>query len=173
MHHLKAEEGKRILFKEKIDYYKSQNRILSYIDESGFEVDMNRTHGYAHIGKMCYGSQDWNAKGRDNIIAALVDNKLISCSIVKGNVDASVFNTWIEEILLPDLPDNSVVIMYNATFHKSSKTKELFIEHGHTLEFLPPYSPDFNPIEHKLAYAKNLRRKYNCSTHDLFQRHLL
>ena len=76
---------------------------------------------------------------------------MISCSIVKVNVDASVFNTWVEDILLPDLPDNSVVIMDNATFHKSSKTKELLIEHGHTLEFLPPYSPDFNPIEHKMG----------------------
>ena len=63
--------------------------------------------------------------------------------------------------------------MDNATFHKSQKTKELFTQYGHTLEFLPSYSPDLNPIEHKWAQAKNVRKKYNCSTYELFQRYLL
>ena len=63
--------------------------------------------------------------------------------------------------------------MDNATFHKSQKTKMLIESNGHKIAFLPPYSPDLNPMEHKWAQAKNVRKKYNCSTYELFQRYLL
>ena len=125
---------------------------------------MPRTHGYSTVGDRCYGTHDCNTKGRDNVIGALVGNSLIACGLVQGNIDTDVFNAWVEKFLISELTPNSIVIMDNATFHKSKKTKELLMEHGHTLEFLPPYSPDLNPIEHKWAHAKNLRKKYNCST---------
>ena len=62
---------------------------------------------------------------------------------MNGNVDSNTFNTWLEKILIPELPKNSVVIMDNAAFHKSLKTKEILTKHGHELEFLPPYPPDY------------------------------
>ncbi len=62
--------------------------------------------------------------------------------------------------------------MDNAAFHKGHKTKEILSEHGHKLEFLPPYSPDLNLIEHKWSQAKAIRRKQNCSTLEIFQKHL-
>lgn len=161
------------MFKKKIEQYKSEGRILSYIDESGFAVDMPRTHGYAKTGNRCYGTHNWNARGRENVIGALTNNSLTACGIVNGNVDSDTFNTWLEKILIPELPKNSVVIMDNAAFHKSLKTKEILSENGHELEFLPPYSPDLNPIEHKWAQAKTIRRKHNCSTFELFQKYLL
>jgi transposase len=58
--------------------------------------------------------------------------------------------------------------MDNATFHKSEETKQLLESKGHTLLYLPPYSPDYNPIEHKWAQAKKLRRKTQCTIQDLF-----
>lgn len=107
------------------------------------------------------------------MIAALSGSSLIGCGIVEVNVDTAVFNTWVEKILIPDLPDNSVVVMDNATFHKSQKTKDLIRSSGHTLEYLPPYSPDLNPIENKWAQAKSIRRKHSCDIFDLFQCHIL
>ena len=77
------------------------------------------------------------------------------------------------EGVIPDLPDNSVIVMDNATFHKSQKTRDLIQNNGHIIEFLPPYSPDLNPIEHKWAQAKSLRRKYDCDIFELFQLHAL
>ena len=162
-----------MLFKNKIEKYKSENRVLSYVDESGFAFDMPRRYGYSTVGDRCYGTYNWNAKERENVIGALVNNSLTACGIVNGNVDSDTFNTWLEKILIPELPKNSVVIMDNASFHKSLKTKEILTEHGHELEFLPPYSPDFNTIEHKWAQAKAIRRKHNCSTLELFQKYLL
>ena len=63
--------------------------------------------------------------------------------------------------------------MDNAAFHNGHRTKEILSEHGHELEFLPPYSPDFNLIEHKWPQAKAIRRKQNCSTLEIFQKYLV
>lgn len=144
-----------------------------YVDESGFAHDMPRTHVYSPVGDRCYGTQDWNAKGRKNVIAGLCGTSLIGCGIVEANVDTAVFNVWIEKILMPDLPNNSIVVMDNASFHKSQKTKELLESNEHEIEFLPPYSPDLNPIENKWAQAKSIRRKQDCDIFQLFASPLL
>lgn len=74
--------------------------------------------------------------------------------------------------ITPDLPEESVVVMDNAAFHKSKKTKELIENKGHIIEFLPPYSPDFNLIEPKWAQAKSIKRKLGCDIEDLFKFHM-
>jgi len=79
-----------------------------------------------------------------------------------------VFFAWLAQDLLPKLPTTSVIAMDNASFHKRDDVRRLIEQAGHSLEFLPPYSPDLNPIEHKWAHAKALRRKQNCSTDTLF-----
>ena len=68
-----------MLFQNKIKKYESKNRILSYIDESGFASDMPRQYSYSKVGKRCYGDHNWNAKGRENVIGALVNNSLTAC----------------------------------------------------------------------------------------------
>ena len=111
---------------------------------------MPRTHGYSRMGKRCYGSCNWNTRGRKNVVAALYESSIIRCSIIEDNIDTNVFNTWIEKILIPDLHDKSVIVMDNTAFHKSKKkTKALLESKGHIIEFLPPYSPESNPIENK------------------------
>ena len=64
-----------MLFKNKIEKYKSENRILSYIDESGFAYDMPRRYGYSKVGDRCYGTYNWNAKGRENVIGTSTMDK--------------------------------------------------------------------------------------------------
>ena len=123
--HPKASEEERMLFKNKIEKYELENRVLSYIDENGFAFDIPRRYGYSKVGDRCYGSYNWNAKGRENIIGALINNLLAACGTVHANIDSDIFNTWLEKILIPELPKNSVVIMDNASFHKSLKTKEI------------------------------------------------
>ena len=103
----------------------------------------------------------------------MIKNSLIACGIVNGNVDSYTFNTWLENILVPELYENSIIIMDNASFHKGHRTKEILSEHGYKLEFLPTYSPDSNPIELRWAQAKSIRRKHNCSTLEIFQKYLV
>ena len=71
--------------------------------------------------------------------------------------------------LLPKLPSHAVVVMDNAAFHKRQDTREAIQNAGHTLEYLPAYSPDLNPIEHKWAQAKALRRQQNQTVEMLFK----
>ena len=75
-----------------------------------------------------------------------------------GTCNTELFNAWLEQMLLPELPANQVIIMDNARIHKSKKTRELIEQSGHTLLFLPPYSPDFNPIEKTFGLIKRWLR---------------
>jgi transposase len=65
-----------------------------------------------------------------------------------GGCDTEVFNKWLEERLLPELPHNTTIVLDNATFHKSPKTQDLVTRFACHLLYLPTYSPDLNPIEH-------------------------
>lgn len=129
---------------------------------------MPRTHGYAIKGKRCYGKHEWGAKGRTNVIGALLGGVLLTVSLFQTTINTDVFNSWVTEDLIPRLPDKSVVVMDNASFHKGSAMKEALGEAGHDLLYLPPYSPDLNPIEHKWAPSKAHRRKKQCSLENLF-----
>ena len=85
--------------------------------------------------------------------------QLIAPMYFEGNTDTEIFNQGIEEFLIPELKPNQVVIMDNAAFHKSQKTKELIESENCKLLYLPPYSPDFNPIEQKWGHVKNSVKK--------------
>ncbi len=139
-----------------------------YLDESGFALDAPRTHGYSPRGTRCYGQNDWHAKGRVNAIGALLDFTLLAVQLWDCNIDSAVFLGWVETALLPSVPARSVVVLDGAPFHKRSDITEAIEEKGHTVEFLPSYSPDLNPIEKKWAQAKAIRRRERCDPHTLF-----
>ena len=143
-----------------------------YLDESGFAVDAPRTHGYAQIGKRCYAKLDWHARGRVNVIGASVNMELISVGLFDSYIDSDVFYQWAIKILLPSLKQSSVIVLDNAAFHKRQDIQRVIINAGHILIYLPPYSPDLNPIEHKWAQAKAIRRKLRCDVETLFVRHI-
>ena len=72
------------------------------------------------------------------MIADYYQKQLFGFARLNGFTDSNVFNTWVEKFLLPALKSGLTVVMDNAAFHKSLKTKEILSEHGHELEFLPP-----------------------------------
>jgi transposase len=131
-------------------------------------MDSPRTHGYSLKGTRCYGIHDWGAKGRINAIGALLGGDLLTVSLFESTINTNIFSIWVTQDLLPKLPHNSILIMDNATFHKGKNMKEAIKEAGHTLLYLPVYSPDLNPIEHKWAQAKAKRRQLRCSVDELF-----
>lgn len=98
-----------------------------------------------------------------------MDNQFITACLFDTNIDSDIFHTWLTRDLLPKLPDNVVVVMDNATFHKRSDMIRAIESAGHVLEYLPPYSPDLNPIEHKWHEAKSKRREKCCSVLELFE----
>ncbi len=170
MRHPKAVADEQRAFLEKIDRYEQDGRAIVYIDESSFAHDMPRTHGYAPRGQRCFGSHDWQAKGRINVIGALLAGVLLSVGLTEANVDADIFNLWLLGDLIPKLPPASVLVMDRATFHRRADTKAAIAAAGHTLEYLPAYSPELNDIEHKWAKAKAYRRKTGKTVDDVFSK---
>ncbi len=142
------------------------------MDESGFAVDMPRTHGYAQIGKRCYGNCNWHARGRINVIGASINMNLISIALFDSYIDSDIFYHWTIKCLLPELKESSVIVLDNAAFHKRQDIRQAITNAGHILVYLPPYSPDLNEIEHKWAQAKSIRRKLQCNVDELFTNHV-
>ena len=85
-----------------------------------------------------------------------------------GNINSDIFHQWVIKELIPIAPKKAVIVMDNASFHKREDMKNALINADLILEYLPPYSPDLNPIEHKWAQAKAIRRKHNCTMDELF-----
>ena len=168
MRYPKADATAQQAFRKKIVRYEKDGRSIVYIDESGFAHDMPRTHGYAPRGQRCVGSHDWNAKGRVNVMGALLAGVLLSVGLTNANVDADIFNMWLINDLIPKLPPASVLVMDRATFHRRSDTKTAIKAAGHALEYLPAYSPELNDIEHKWAQAKSHRRKTAKTVDEIF-----
>jgi transposase len=92
---------------------------------------------------------------RESFIAAKCGAKILAPMCFKGTCNTELFNIWLEEFLVPELVPGQILIMDNATFHKSVKTKEIIEKAGCKLKFLPAYSPDLNPIEKFWAFLKN------------------
>ena len=106
---------------------------------------MPRTHGYARIGRRCYGKRDWHARGRINVIGASINMELVSVGLFDSYIDSDIFYQWTIKILLPSLKRSSVIVLDNASFHKRHDIQRAIIDAGHILIYLPPYSPDLNP----------------------------
>lgn len=88
------------------------------------------------------------------MISALLGGKFLSPMCFEGTCDSSLFNTWLKQLLIPSLTPGQVLILDNASFHKSAKSQKLVEAAGCKLLFLPPYSPDLNPIEKYWANMK-------------------
>jgi transposase len=127
---------------------------LVYVDESGFESkDSYRTHGWSSRGQLIYGDRS-GSRQRTNLVAGKVGKKLLAPFLFNGSMDAACFNFWLKEMLLPSLPPNSLIILDNAAFHKTEETQTIINQTSHQVMYLPPYSPDFNPIEEDFAIIK-------------------
>lgn len=85
--------------------------------------------------------------------------KIISPLQYCGSMDSALFEHWFEKHLMLSLPSSTTIVMDNASFHSKSKLALIASKYGHTLIFLPPYSPELNPIEHFWAWIKSKLRK--------------
>ena len=92
---------------------------------------------------------------------------LLTVTLFTSTINTDIFLRWIEKDLINKIPKNTVFVMDNASFHKSTKIKLILEQNGHTLEFLPPYSPDLNPIEQTFALIKRKRQILNQSVEDI------
>ncbi|CAA2930279.1 transposase [Arsenophonus endosymbiont of Bemisia tabaci] len=119
--------------------YEKEGKHIVFIDEIGFSHDTSRTHGYSPKGQRYVGLKNWRAKGRTNVISALLGTMLFAMGLFDINIKSDVFYAWVTQVLIPVLPKNSVMMMDNATFHKKQSIEQVIIDAGHMVEYLPIY----------------------------------
>jgi transposase len=140
--------------------YREAGKCFIYVDESGFAPTAQREYGWALRGVKVYGLRSGNRRPRTSLIAGLMGKRLTAPMLFEGTCNTAIFNAWLEQELCPVLNENTVVVIDNAAFHKSADTRELITSTGATLLFLPPYSPELNPIEKTFGTIKK-HRAYN------------
>lgn len=132
-------------------------KIPVFVDESGFTIECVRQYAYAPRGVCVADKISSNRYRSTTLIAAQIEGRFTAPMLFGGACDTLAFNAWLENVLCPLLNASHVVILDNASFHKSPQTKRLIAACGASLLFLPPYSPELNPIERDFA---NIKRKW-------------
>lgn len=113
-----------------------------------------KDRGWGRRNQKLTGKKSGKYYLRTNIIAGYVNKKSIAPMVFNGSCTTELFNNRVEHFLIKELQPGQFVVMDNASFHKSQKTKELIESVDCKLIFLPPYSPDLNPIEKFWANMK-------------------
>jgi len=147
-----SDENLRAEFLEIVDNLPPER--VFYIDESGINKYLYREYGYSLKGEPIIGKIIGKKFKRTNIVAAKCCEKIVAPMIYDGTTDSALFECWFEEMLLKSIPKSSVLVMDNATFHRKAKLRELAAKAECEILFLPPYSPDLNPIEKYWAWLK-------------------
>ena len=125
-------------------------REIIYIDETGFDEYYYREYDCSKRGEYIEGRKSGLRYSRINLVAGKIGNALIGSMIYKQTMESEFFEEWFRKIFLKDiekLKKNVVIVLDNARFHRKRILEKIVKETGHYLLFLPPYSPDLNPIE--------------------------
>ena len=122
---------------------------------------MHRTHGRSLIGQRVFGFLTGKRAPRTNIIGAWSRNIGLFATKLFDNITVNKerFTSWLKTHLVPHLQIGKIVVMDNAPWHKGQDIRDIIEKTGAKLIFLPPYSPDLNPIEHAWANLKAKIRK--------------
>ena len=147
----------RWLFRRELEQLAGQP--VFYLDECGVDHRLYREHGRAPRGERIYEAVAGKRRERTSIISASQHGKLVAPLVFQGSCNTDVVDAYFEQVLLPELPAGSVIVLDNARFHQSPTTQRLVAAAGCQLLFLPAYSPDLNPIEHLWAAFKTRLRK--------------
>jgi transposase len=127
---------------------------------------MTRLRGRSPIGQRLLAKVPHGHWKTTTLIAALCLSGICCSTVVDGAINADVFQAFVEQVLVPQLKPGDVVIVDNLSSHKRARTRELIEATGARLVFLPPYSPDFNPIEMIFSKIKQLLRSMACRTRE-------
>jgi transposase len=136
-----------------------------YVDESGINEYMQRENARAIRGQKVYGAVSGSRYSRESFIAAKNQSNILAPFCYTGTCNTDLFNAWLEQILVPELKPGQVIILDNASFHKSKVSVDIIQKAGCKVLFLPPYSPDLNPIEKFWAnFKKKVKEVLNLCT---------
>jgi transposase len=143
---------------------KTDGRTLVFLDESGAQTNMTRLRGRAVRGQPVRDHAPAGHWGATTMLGSLRLDGTTSCMTIEGATDTAVFRAYVEHVLLPTLQPGDVVILDNLSPHKNPATLALLAAASVGVRFLPPYSPDLNPIEKMWSKIKEALRAAKART---------
>ena len=139
-------------------FRKALSRLV-FVDETSTNTKMYKLEGWAPRGERLQASAPFGHWKTQTFICAMRNSGLTAPMVISGAMNRERFDIWVETQLAPILSKGDIVILDNVAFHKSKKAETLIRARGAWVLFLPPYSPDLNPIEMVFAKIKTLLRK--------------
>lgn len=132
---------------------------LVFIDETWTATNMARSHGRSPRGERLRMGLPHGHRKTTTLVAGLRNSGMVAPMVLDGPINGEWFEAYVAQVLAPDLRRGDIVIMDNLSSHKRTSVRDMIETAGATLLFLPPYSPDFNPIEKAFARLKAMLRK--------------
>lgn len=143
---------------------------LVFIDETSLKTNLVKTTGWAPVGQRLIDHAPFGHWHTQTFIAGLAQDGLIAPWVLDGAMNRASFDTYVERVLAPALRPGQIVVADNLSSHKSASATKLLRARGNDLIFLPPYSPDLNPIEMAFSKLKTLIRKAAARTYQALWR---
>ena len=134
-------------------------RRLVFVDEMGANTSLAPIYAWATKGQRAYSKVPRNRGPNITLLASMTTKGMGPCVAVVGSITRAVFEAYVEQVLSATLKSGQVVVMDNLSVHKGSRVRELIESKGCELLYLPPYSPDFNPIEEAFSKIEALLRR--------------
>jgi transposase len=151
----------RTLVAEEVDA-----KRLVFVEEMGANVSLSALYAWSRKGKRALGSAPRNWGKNVTLLASITSGGVGPCLAVEGSTTREVFEAYLEGVLAPTLWPGQVVVMDNLSAHKGGRVQEILERAGCELVYLPPYWPDFNPIEQAFSKVKGLVRRAEARTRE-------
>jgi transposase len=138
-----------------------------FLDETGASTNMTRRYGWGPRSERLVDATPWGHWSTTTFVAGLRASGIVAPWVIGGAMDGAAFRTYVEQVLVPELRKDDVVVMDNLPAHKVAGVREAIRAAGASTLYLPPYSPDLNPIEQVFAKIKAILRKAGARTKPL------
>ncbi len=137
-----------------------------FVDEMGTNVSLSPLYAWSRRGQRAFGSAPRNWGKNVTLLASITHQGLGPCLAVEGSTTREVFEAYLEHVLAPSLEPGQMMVMDNLSAHKGGRVREIVEGRGCELAYLPPYSPDLNPIEQAFSKVKGLVRRAEARTRE-------
>ncbi len=137
---------------------------LVFVDEMGANVSLSPLYAWSRRGERAYAKAPRNWGKNVTLLASITAGGVGPCLAVEGPTTRGVFEAYLERVLAPRLRSGQVVVLDNLSAHKGGRVREIVEGAGCEIVYLPPYSPDLDPIEQAFSKVKGLLRMAEART---------
>jgi transposase len=159
------DEWSRVVWKTLVAGAVDTSRLV-FVDEMGANTSLCPLYAYSPRGRRACAKVLRNRGKNTTLLASMTIDGMGPCVTVEGTTTSAVFEAYVEQVLMPTLRPGQAVVLDNLSSHKGGRVRELVEGRGCELLFLPPYSPDLNPIEEAFSKVKGLLRRAGARTRE-------